>query len=219
MIHRALFDVLSAGVAAAKANPDLLDPLFELQFPIEATERAKIKAYLAAEGLTVVTGYPRKAADFPLVAIILASEQETDNWIGDFAGMTGIGEDIISSNWEYRFHLVILTEHPDITAAYYQIVKEILLSALRDLVEDLNAFQFRFSGADLAPDPRYIPEHIFGRQLVFTCQQEFSRALPDSELGRAWKVDGLHVDRSGSLADVGDVRDQLVPYSMGDEDE
>jgi hypothetical protein len=223
MIHRYIHHILTTGVALYKADTRLVDDLFQELYELETTEIAAIKTYFLANGLNVYNGYPRRDSKIPYVAIILAQETESETFIGDYAGMITedghalYGADVEGSIWNHVFHLPIVSEHPDVTSYYYELVKTLLLVGLRYLT-DQECFQFSFSGMDLAPDPKYIPEHLFVRQLVFSCQRQFSRIDRDSRLTKAFQVAGIHIDSSGSPSDVGGVETLVTPYTVGDDD-
>lgn len=222
MIHRILHDVLTDGIAVIKADITLLEELFAEHYEIEATETAAIREYFEANGFNVINGYARSDSVFPLVSIVMASEGESQNFLADDAGQIldeddpYVGADIEAAIWEHVFHLYVFTGNPDITAAYYELVKVVLLAGLDTFTED-GCFAYHMSGMDLAPDPRYVPEHLFVRQLVFKCQREFQRVDKDSRLTKAFQVGGIHIDSSGSPGDVGGVKTLVTPYSEDDD--
>lgn len=224
MIHRYIHAVLSTGIAAYKADPKLVDDLFAQLYEIESTEVAAVKTYFAQHGLRVYNGYPRLDSAPPFVAIILASEGEAETYIGNYAGMVTedghalYGSEVEGSIWNHVYHLPVVSEHPDVTSYMYELVKTIMLAGLRFLIEQ-DCMLFSFSGADLAPDPKYIPERFFVRQLTFSCQREFSRIDRDSRLTKAFEISGIHIDSSGSPSDVGDVQTLVTTYSEGDEND
>ncbi len=221
MLHRLLYDVLTSGIAAITDDITLLEELFNEHYGIEATETAAIREYFENKGFNVINGYARRDSEFPLVSIVLAGENETTPVIGDDGGIVYdagdpfIGADIESMFWEHVYHLYVYTEHPDMTAAYYELVKSILLGGLDTLTED-GSFQYHVSGMDLAPDPRYVPEHLFVRQVTFKCTREFQRVDRDSRLSKAFAVAGIHIDKSGSPRDVGGVKTLVTTYTEGE---
>lgn len=218
MIHRLLHDILTDGIAAITADITLLEDLFADHYEIEATETAAIREYFETNGFNVINGYARSDSVFPLVSIVLASEGESTTVIGDDGGQVLDEEDpyytadIEAAFWDHVFHLYIYTGNPDITAAYYELAKVILLAGLATFTDD-GCFGYKMSGMDLAPDPKYVPEHLFVRQLVFSCQREFQRIDKDSRLSKAFAVAGIHIDESGSPRDVGGVKTLVTPYS------
>lgn len=220
MIHRVLQQVISVGVNAYALDEALQDDLFAEMFNLTAEERTSIKTYLAAHPLAVQNGYPRADASFPLVAIILAQEGQSEQVLGNYAGMidedgnTLYGADVEGSIWEHSFQLPVVTEHPDVTSYYYELVKKSLVAGLDVLVEN-SCHGFRLSGADLAPNLAYIPTGLFVRQLTFTFQRPFLHIDRGSRLAKAYRVSGLHVDRSGSPSDVGGVKTNITTYDDG----
>jgi len=223
MIHRYINSILTAGIAAYKADPRLVDDLFENLYDLEDTEVEAIKTYFADKGLNVYNGFPRLDSKIPFVAIILAGENEAETFLGNYVGMvdddgdTLYGADIEGSFWNHVYHLPVVSEHPDVTSYMYELVKMALLVGL-SVLSDKGCFQYSFSGADLAPDPRYIPARMFVRQLTFSCERQFARLDRDSRLSKAFAVAGLHVDSSGSSGSVGGVKTLVTPYTGGEDD-
>jgi len=221
MIQRLLYKRLIEGVAKFKAQPELFDKLFGDLFELDPPEIAAIKMAFAAKPPHVIHGYARSESEFPLYSIILSGERETDHYLSDDAGMVmdtdddDFGADRLSALWESTFQILCYTEHPDLTVYYYEIAKSILI------VSDFFTYgilDFDMSGMDLNPDPRYIPEHLFVRQLTFRAKYEFERIDEGSKFGKAFKVAGIHVDKSGSASDVGPVKTRVTPIGILDED-
>lgn len=218
MINRYLHDILVDGVAIIQNDLSVLDELFQQQFILGEETANEIKTYFSNHGLNVVSGYPRSDSTFPLVAITLTSDSEDDYFLNDDAAdLTDIDdphymEDIKSTIWSYAYQLFVYTEHPDITAYYYEIVKSILLISL-DTLSDLDCFNFALSGSELVPDVRYMPEHLFVRQLTFKCSSEFQRFDRESRWGKAFAVRGISVDKNASSRDTGNIVTNVTPYS------
>ena len=226
MIHRFVHNVLTAGVIAITADLSLLDDLFN-DYLLTAKEIAMIKTLWGTKPLNVINGYARRDTDFPAVAIVLAGENEAVNFIGDDAPQIEDeedpynGADVESAIWAHNYHLFIYTGHPDVTAYYYEIVKGILLAGLDTLTEK-DCFEYKFSGMDLAPDPGYLPDNLYARQMVFGCQREFQRVDRASLAGKGTSVAGMHVDssgRAGDVDDLGDVKTNITPYTEGEQNE
>lgn len=222
MIQRYLYSLLTTGIETYQADEALLDDLFEELYELESSEIQAIKTYFQSKGLRVVNGYPRRTTDWPAVAIILAGESEFEPYVGNYAGIIDDGElmgaEIEGSIWRHNFQLPVATEHPDVTAYLYEMIKSILFAGLQTLL-NLGCFQFTFEGADLAPDTRYMPEQLFVRQLTFGCSREFALIDRQSRLGKAFRVAGIHVDSAGSPGDVGGVKTLVEPYGEGEADE
>ena len=217
MIHRYLHDILTEGIAAILASPLILDELFQDNYELVSTEAAAIKTYFTTNGFNVHNGYPRTDTKYPSINIILGDEAEVESVLADTGGDITDENDpnykaeILTAIWSHTYRLLVMTDHPDVTAYYYEIAKFILLEGFHDLIDD-GMFEFELSGNELAPDPRYIPEHLFARQLIFSCQREFQRIGRARQRLRGGSISGLHVDSSGSKEDVGDVKTNVTTY-------
>lgn len=219
MIHRYIGELIKNSIDAVLENPVLLDDLFAGNYELVTTEASAIKEYFAKNGLNVVTGYPRNTTEFPAVCIILAEEGQNEEVVGDTGGFIddeedqNLGKEIYTSFWNHSYRLLVITEHPDVTSYYYEIVKYIMAYGQKSLERD-GCFDFSMSGNDLAPDPRYLPDHLFARQLVFRCGREFQLIIRDSDLRYGGlRVSGIHVDSGGSQSDVGSVNTGVKPYT------
>jgi hypothetical protein len=219
MIHRYISELIKGSIEAITQDPVLLDDLFAGNYELVTSEADAIKAYFAREGLNVVTGYPRNTTEFPAVCIILGEESQDEEVIGDTGGFIddeddeNLGKEIYTSFWNHSYRLLIITEHPDVTSYYYEIVKYILAYGQKSLEKD-GCLNFHMSGNDLAPDPRYLPDHLFARQLTFRCEREFQLIIRDSDLRYGGlRVSGIHVDKGGSKNDVGSVNTGVKPYT------
>jgi len=221
MINRYLYNLLNAGIEQVQEDPKILDELFQDNFVLSDEELSTIKTYFAAHPPNVANGYPRNDSEFPLISITLLSDSEAETFLNEDATMLAdtddpyFGMDIKTAIWEYNYQLMVYTEHPDITAAYYEIMKSILLANL-DYLVNLDCFGFSLSGSELAPDLRYLPEHLFVRQITFTCKSEFQRFDKESRWLKAFRVEGIHVDKTASNWDIGNVKSNVTPYT-GDE--
>ena len=153
----------------------------------------------------------------------MAREGESDTYIGDYAGQITepgdipLGSEVEGSIWDHVYHLRVVSENPDITSYMYEVIKTIMLAGL-DVLTDLECMSFAFSGQDLAPDSKYLPERFFVRQLVFSCKRQFARIDREARLTKAFQVAGIHIDSSGSPSDVGGVETLVTTYTPGDDE-
>lgn len=221
MIERLLKTALSVGIDSIVADPTILDTIFgEKGYELSNTEIDSIKTVFAAKTPNVIHQYPRKDSEFPLYAIVLGVEAQGDHYLGDVAGQIeddddpDFGSDVLSAIWTHKYNVLVCTDHPDVTLYYYQIAKSMLMASS---LPNEGLFEMHLSGADLAPDPKYIPEHLFIRILTFGCSSEFVRVDLGSRLGKAFRVAGIHIDKNGSPGDVGGVK-TLVTIASGDND-
>lgn len=217
MIQRFLFDSLQDGIAQITQDLTILDQLFEEVYELEPDEIAAIKTFWEnpngikeAGPPKVIHGYLRKDIEIPVYSITLQNESEAQTWLNNDSGQVedildpDFGADIKGSIWSHRYDIHIYHEHPDVVSYLYEIAKSILLASM-DFFSDKGLFDIDISGADLAPDPRYIPEHLFARRMTFACQRCFTRIDKDSKGGKAFKVGGIHVE-GGSNSSVGGVK-------------
>lgn len=225
MIQRTLFNVLKLGIEEINQNIEILEDLFIEQYGLSESETASIRKLWETKPPNVIHGYADADSKFPLYAITLLSERESDKFIGDSAGDVvdpedpDFGAEAVSSIWRHDYAVWIYSDHPDVTLYYYEVAKHIILTAgplfVQNLIMDIDV-----SGMDMAPDPRYLPAHLFVRQLKFSCKRELLRVDPGTGLGKAFKVAGIHVDSSGSPSDVGGVKTLVtVKPGLGGDDE
>jgi len=223
MLQRLIYASLKSGMQAAVDDPAILDELFSEQLLYGAAEVTAIRE-LFSTPVEVIHGYARRDSDFPLFAVVIADESEDELMLGDDADMVDEGEDlgadVYESIWGHTYQVLCYSEHPDVTTYMYDYAKYVLLLARRYFVnhEEAGITQVTYSGGDLAPDPRYLPEHLFLRQITVKAGSEFCRIDHDSRLGKAFKVSGIHIDSSGSPSDVGGVQTLVTPYTLGDDE-
>jgi len=223
MIQRFLYKALQLGLEQFKTQPELIDDLFGDLYSLEQTEVEAIHTFFRQKTPGIVHNYARSDTPIPVYSIVLADEREAENFIGDVAGQItdeddpDFGADELSSVWQHTYHVLCYSEHPDVTQYMYEAAKSIYIAAFK-MLSDEGLFEMHLMGGDLAPDPRYIPEHLFVRQLTFACQREFQRTDFQSKLTKAFKVAGIHVDKTGSPSDVGGVKTLVKAYGTGGED-
>lgn len=219
MIERTLYKALTQGIEAISKDQAVLDLLFQFH-GLDATEIAAIKAVWAKTPPSVVHGYAPVHSTFPLYSIVLQNEGETQTFLGDDVGTIddeedeNHGADLKGSFWRHAYQVLIYAEHPDVCLYYYEIAKAILVEAHSEKVfQDEGIHAMRLSGADIAPDARFVPEHLFLRALTVEAEREFQRVDLSSKLGKAFKVSGLHVDKEGSPSDVGGAKTLVKTYT------
>jgi hypothetical protein len=224
MIERYIYHAIVDGAAKITAQPRILEALFLDFFDLSVTEVAAIQKAWLQQPLNVVQGYPRVDGKFPQASIVLSTENEVQTYLGDVAGQVtdeedeACGADVKSAIWQHQYIVMMVTENPDLTLYYYQILKSIILNAL-GYFTDRGLFAIQVGGQDLVPDPAYLPEHLWVRQLTFGCQSEFIRLDIDSLATKAWQVGGIHVDSQGSPQDTGGVKTQVTTYVEGEPDD
>lgn len=208
MIQRYLYTALKTGIDALAADPTILDDLFQEQYNLSDTEMAAIRTHFEDNSVTVKHGYARTEDSFPLIAIVLVDDTESEVVLADDYGMIGdleedegdedYGAEILGSFWSASFQFLCYDEHPDVTIYLYEVVKNIMFSAL-PYFESVGVTKLGISGADLMLDPRYVPAHLFGRRVTFRCRYEFSHVDKTSKFGKAFAVGGIHRETEGGV--------------------
>lgn len=225
MIQRYLYTAIQTGINAVAADPEILDNLFQEQYDLSDTEMAAIKTSFVDDPVTVSHGYARTSDSFPRINIVLSSDSESDPYLGDDAGMVGeddddddddeeFGSEITGSMWTAAFQFQCYAGHPDIAIYLYELTKDIIFAAL-PYFKSVGLQKLGISGGDLALDARYVPAHLFARQVTFRCRYEFTHVDRDSRLGKAFAVAGIHIDSSGSPGradEIGNVKTLVSPY-------
>lgn len=218
MIQRYLYNVLKAGLAAVAKDPTILDELFQNLYGLDATEMAAIHKLFVEKPPVIMHGYARADATFPLYSIVLQNEGEKDLLIGDDAGMDDEHNDVYAAMWEHTYQILCYSQHPDATLYMYELAKTFLLT-YHDYFVEKDLYAIRVSGTDLHPDERYLPGWLFVRQLTFSCEREFNQVSKVGALGKAFKVNGIFIDKAGSPSDPGAVKTLVVPISGNEEEE
>lgn len=165
-------DAIEADLAASGPDETVLDDILAA---LDSAERTKARAYYAAHKPTIVQGYPRTDAPFPLFAVVLQGDNEENRYVGtgehDLA-MMGVKEATAFNQWtKGQFGIYVYAEHPDICAWYYRILRRIMQVGIRYLVSE-GLDNPSISGAELAPDPRYTPDNLFVRRLTLTVEYD-----------------------------------------------
>lgn len=221
MIERFIYMALRNGITQIEEDPSLLELLFRDLYELDTAEVEAIKTVFAAKTPKVLHGYAPRDVEVPCYSIILQSESESVRFLNDDAPQIDdiddidFGADVKSTVWEHSYQILTYTEHPDVTAYFYQIAKSIIL-AQGDFFDNHGVFNIQLSGQDLMPDPRYIPEHLFARNLTFRCDDEFLRVDRESLGGKAFTIGGLHIDNTGSPSEVGGVKTLITPDPVED---
>ena len=231
MAERRIFEVVNDGLQFFKDNPDALEQFALEALELSAAEAAKLRLYFAggvnADGDTIeaqppvlVHGYPRVDGPFPCWALTLGGESIEQDYLGKdapfldsegdrfFDARTGEIVDPRARRLQYRYNFLVIVDHPDITVYYYHLLKQILMSNQTKLeaadVEDMS-----FTGADMVPDPRYLPHDVFARVLTVTVSgdETWCEDLPATY---ARSVQGIAVDDTGEGVTVGDSTQSVV---------
>lgn len=216
MVERIVYEVVREGLSYYTADSGQRFERFLLdEIRLSASEAAKGRVYFAggtnsegdtveARAPTLIHGYARTGGPFPCWAIVLGGEREVQTYLNEdalpldsegnrfFDPETG---DVIDSKIrrvEYTFNLQVIADHPDVTLWYYHLLKYIVLRQHNSFLEN-DVEPPMISGADLAPDARYLPSDVFVRILTLQIQGEECWSEP-IEGGFATTVSGIAVD-------------------------
>jgi hypothetical protein len=212
LIERLIFEVVTEGIAYLKDTPGAITRFFKKQDLLSDEEIALLEdLFINKMTPTVIHGYARDNAKFPVYAITLGSENETQAFIGDEGAFIDdeespdFGADEFAAIFGYQFNLMVYAQNPDVTLAYYQLLKQMVINGFPKFKAN-GLFDLRFSGADMAPDPAWVPAGLYVRRATLSCSREYTQPWTSSKLGRAWKVQSIHIDAAGAPGeDVGGV--------------
>ena len=210
MYERQLFKALRDGIAEYIPKRKRVERIFTDQ-GLDEAEAVKIRDFFQRLPPSVIHGYPREDSKFPLYAIVLGNESEIDLFLDNTGGVLDadeaerLGEEdleggfIRTSGYEAEYMILVVTDSPDITLAYYQIAKDIFTRQRNDLIEN-GALAIRFAGNDLNPADVYMPAYLFIRK--FTVTVRYEARLVEDPGPRGTRVDGIYVDDGSTTAGV-----------------
>lgn len=226
--ERKLYAAIRSGLGRYTATPAYFAKLLE-RLNLEPEEAADAMKYFAggtaADGSvilatppTLVPGYARPGGPIPAWAFTLVGEQEVQSYLGDdddaldesdegepipfVDPITGESVDGKTRRVRYTFAVMVLTEHPDVTVYYYQLLKAIVLGAKTALINE-GLDDLEFNGADLAPDAKYLPSTLWARiaNISVTANEYWLNFLDEQP---ATRLSGLANDDTGNGETFGD---------------
>ena len=227
MAERLIYQVVEDGVTFLAANPQVIEEFLSTEAGLSEDEAADVARIYAATkgkngarverpGPSVVHGYARQDSAFPLYAITLGGENETQAFIGNEGGHIDDdedpdhGADQFAAIFASTLNILVYAQHPDVVLYLYQLAKETLVAAIPLLTQE-DLFDVRIAGADMAPDPAWVPAGLFLRRLTLSFNRQYTQTLPATKLGRAWRVQSIHADAAGDVgADVGGVQTHVT---------
>lgn len=189
MIERLIIKALRAGIADFQAEPQRIDAFCIDQLGLSSAEGDKVREIFLAKPPNVIHQYPRQDSKFPLYAVVLGSDRESLKALGDFGGFVGdragvgslelLGMNSVSpdtmfssSIFDYVHHVMVYSDHPDVTIYYYELAKHILIRE-RDFFKAAGILDMALRGQDLGPNEAYTPEYLFTRKLEMLSKQEY----------------------------------------------
>ncbi len=216
MIERLIYKAIETGLEHFRNEPALVDALFDDLMQLPSDDVSEIKSVLDKKKIEIVHGYARVETKVPAIAIVLGGESESNHFLDDIVGQGTLGENqdkklSYGAMWTHRFDISIYTDNPDESIYLYQIVKSCIL-AYRFAFIKAGLHTVDISGTDVHPAERYLPSHLFVRQLTISCKREFNRVL-DDQIARRFAVDGLFFDNPviQNPDEVGGVSTSITP--------
>ena len=232
MIERAIYQVLTAGREHVNDEPKFLEDFFKdtEQGPgLDDEEIDQIRTFwdkveaidpdgTIQKGVSIIHQFPRgDGVRFPCWAIVLLNEQEDTQFLGDEAGIIGDdGEDVLSSIWAKSYAIFTYAPHPLICLYYHELAKFFLTRGRPYLKGAAGGYNLstKFSGGDMAPDPRYGPANMFVRRFQIDVTRE-ERVLLDPQI-RGGRTRGMFGPPEGP-ADIEGVSSSIDTYGVGEE--
>lgn len=144
---------------------------------LDATERDIVRRLLVECPPTIRHGYARDTDRFPIIAATLASESVDTDVIGDLIEL-GDGRMVEGQVREQRIDIIIYAESPDLALYLYHWTNYALQAHVQWFQEQGLQRPMFMSGAELAPDPRYVPRTCYIRRLTWSFYGETTVAIP-----------------------------------------
>jgi hypothetical protein len=237
MTERIVFSVVKTGLDFFKADPRRYETFLLRELRLDAAEARNARIYfeggttdkgdtVEARPPTLIHGYARTGGPFPCWAMTLGGEREVQSYLNedglpvDEDGNVFLDEDDEPADSkirrvEYTFNIQVIADHPDICLYYYSLLKRCVLRQ-HGQFEDNDLNDPLISGAELAPDPRFLPHDVFIRQLTIQIEGEECWTEPLDD-GTGTSVSGIHVDDTGEskTAGEGSVDAHITTYAAG----
>lgn len=178
--------LLDGGVLHYGAHPEGIRRALPF---LESPEYTTFSEMIARQQPSVVHNYPRIGATMPTMAIVVGDERIAldEKLMYDFAAVCvdQYGDvqrkpiDTFSVGFDSSLSVMVYTEHPDTTIFWYEVAKFVLQQA-RLLLAKVGIDNPRLSGRDLYPDPTFLPETLYVRQLnlSFRTRQVYAEEAP-----------------------------------------
>lgn len=220
MVERLLHTIISAGLAYFTADARRLEEYLTRELHLGAEEAGHIRTYFELDPETsdqaggpphIIHSFPRASGPFPCYAIILVSDSIKQKYLGDDLGegddeatldeddQTDLDGDegvAIGHAIDYRYDLnTYVFDLPVVCVAYYHLLRHIILGNI-PAFHAAGLQNVEFTGNDLLPDPRYMPDNLWIRRLGISFEGDImgweARAKGKS-IGRAFIGDGITV--------------------------
>lgn len=210
IVERKIYTIIKEGIEWFKADPNRVYEFLVKRAELEPEEARKVQDYFSMDPddpdhwggpPTVMHGYPRYPGPLPCYCLVLMDDGIKNKFLGDDGGTIGDeeekwtdldGEDALPQvkYSSYRFEIgVYVYDNPDICVYYYHLLRFMLFDRAESFHE-LGISNVEFTGRDVAPDPKYLPENIWARVTSLTVETE---EWASDAKGPATSVSGLTV--------------------------
>jgi hypothetical protein len=217
--------VLDSEVERLREDEDELRRFFQHFFAptTSVEEREQYVKDFVANPPKVVLGYPRATGTWPCYAIVLSSDEESEEVLSQFVGTTARGEtapggedqDYEGAFFDQTFSIYVLSTHPDQCIYLYKLAKLALMGA-RDALVAAGVLDPHYSGGELNPDEMLLPDIAFARVLNVRCKtMETVPKLLSYRDGRKLRVAGIF----GTDVVVDGMRGTVDTVPAGEDDE
>lgn len=247
MIERIILNRLRAVLALYVEDPRRYEKLL-IDRKISADEAARARASFTEHPPSVIMGYARQGSQFPAIAVVLGQDANVDDYIGEDAPMLGEDEETEETDgldyytdedgqildphmrrWEVRVDLYLYAEHPDTTLYLYYLTKQMCVGS-RTYWHTQQFEDVTYSGAELAPDQRYLPTDMWTRRFSMTLRHHeyYTDEASEDLVGPFSEVTGIVVDDGEMPAsaltetekrEVEEMTRLVVPYQAEESDE
>jgi hypothetical protein len=226
VIERVLFGILKAGLDWFIADPRRFERWLVTEKLLDAAEAVNMRVFFTGDATVdppiepkfphLIHGYARTGGPFPCAALCLGAEDIATDYIGEDASFLDSDEELYRDpetgevvdpkvrRMRYTYQLMLHAQHPDVVVVYYHLMKWILMSSRKQLIE-ANIEEMTFSGRDMAPDPRYLPDDIWTRMLTITVEGDETWEEPLEQYAtRVTGIFGPPEDPASGLAVAGE---------------
>lgn len=156
---------------------------------LESNEYTTYARLLSERSPSVVHNYPKAGAKLPAMAIVVGEEKLAleEKFLYDFAKVCvdQYGDvnyepiDVFTAGFDSELSVFVYAENADESIFWYEVAKFVLQQA-RNLLTKVGIDNLSLSGQDLYPDPAFLPEYLYLRQLnlSFRTRQVFATDAP-----------------------------------------
>lgn len=222
MVERDLYTIIKTGIDWFIADPERVYNFFTIRKGLEEEEAKKVRDYFKMDTKdsdqwggppTVLHGFARHGGPFPCYPIVLMSDTTMQKYLGDdmedpdeewedLDGNIAVPQAIYN---KYGIEIgCFVPDSPDLCLYYYHLLRTILLDNM-ELFINLGYGNPEWTGRDINPQERYLPENMWARILNFTTERE---EVASEAKGLGSSITGIYVN-DGVTASV---EKNVTPY-------